>query len=146
VLEIHVPPLRERREDIPLLAEYFVAKHNRDLKKAFKGVDNATMKTLMALPWKGNVRELDNVIEHSMILGEEEWITLHDLPRALVDDNAAIPFSGDCLRDALHSYEKTHIETVLKRTEYDKRRAADLLGISLSSLYRKMEELKIAMH
>ena len=146
VLEIHVPPLRERREDIPLLAEYFVAKHNRDLKKAFKGVDNATMKTLMALPWKGNVRELDNVIEHSMILGESEWITLRDLPRALVDDTTAIPFSGDCLRDALHSYEKTHIETVLKRTDYDKRRAADLLGISLSSLYRKMEELKIAMH
>jgi len=146
VLEIHVLPLRERREDIPLLAEYFVAKHNRDLKKAFKGVDNATMKTLMALPWKGNVRELDNVIEHAMILGEGEWITLRDLPRSLVDDTTTIPFSGDCLREALHSYEKTHIETVLKRTEYDKRRAADLLGISLSSLYRKMEELKIATH
>ena len=76
--------------------------------------------------------------------GEGEWITRHDLPRSLVDDNTTIPFSGDCLRDALHSYEKTHIETVLKRTEYDKRRAADLLGISLSSLYRKMEELKVA--
>lgn len=146
VLEIHVPPLRERREDIPLLIEHFVAKHNRDLKKAFKGVDNATMKTLMALPWKGNVRELDNVIEHAMILGEGEWITLRDLPRSLVDDGVAIPFSGDCLRDALRWYEKTHIETVLKRTEYDKRRAADLLGISLSSLYRKMEELKVAPH
>lgn len=143
VLEIHVPPLRERREDIPLLVDYFVAKHNRDLKKAFKGVDNATMKTLMALPWKGNVRELDNVIEHSMILGEGEWITLKDLPRSLVDDGTAIPFSGDCLRDALRSYEKTHIETVLKRTEHDKRRAADLLGISLSSLYRKIDELEI---
>ena len=143
VLEIHVPPLRERREDIPLLVDYFVAKHNRDLKKAFKGVDNATMKTLMALPWKGNVRELDNVIEHAMILGEGEWITLKDLPRSLVDDGTAIPFSGDCLRDALRSYEKTHIETVLKRTEHDKRRAADLLGISLSSLYRKIDELEI---
>ena len=59
---------------------------------------------------------------------------------------AAIPFSGDCLRDALRSYEKTHIETVLKRTEFDKRHAADLLGISLSSLYRKIEELKIQAH
>jgi len=146
VLETHVPPLRERREDIPLLVEYFVAKHNRDLKKAFKGVDNATMKTLMALPWKGNVRELDNVIEHSMILGEGEWITLKDLPRSLVEDGAAIPLSGDCLRDALRSYEKTHIETVLKRTEHDKRHAADLLGISLSSLYRKIDELKIGAH
>jgi DNA-binding NtrC family response regulator len=146
VLEIHVPPLRERREDIPLLVEYFVAKHNRDLKKAFKGVDNATMKTLMALPWKGNVRELDNVIEHAMILGESEWITIKDLPRSLVDDSVTIPFSGDCLRDALRSYEKTHIETVLKRTDQDKRRAADLLGISLSSLYRKIEELKIGTH
>jgi DNA-binding NtrC family response regulator len=144
VLEIHVPPLRERREDIPLLVDYFVAKHNRDLKKAFKGVDNSTMKTLMALPWKGNVRELDNVIEHAMILGETEWITLKDLPRSLVDDGTAIPFSGDCLRDALRSYEKTHIETVLKRTDHDKRKAADALGISLSSLYRKIEELKIA--
>jgi len=146
VLEIHVPPLRERREDIPLLVDYFVARHNRDLKKAFKGVDNATMKTLMALPWKGNVRELDNVIEHAMILGESEWITLQDLPRSLVDDSTTIPFSGDCLRDALRSYEKTHIETVLKRMDQDKRRAANLLGISLSSLYRKIEELKIVMH
>ena len=97
----------------------------------------------MALPWKGNVRELDNVIERAMILGEGEWITLADLPGSLIDDGTAIPFSGDNLRDALRSYEKTHIETVLKRTDFDKPGAADLLGISLSSLYRKIEELKI---
>jgi two-component system response regulator PilR (NtrC family)/two-component system response regulator HydG len=62
VIELHIPPLRERREDIPLLVDYLIQRHNRDMKKAYKGVDNATMKQLMSLPWKGNVRELDNVL------------------------------------------------------------------------------------
>ena len=71
-----LPPLRERREDIPSLVEYLVRRHNREMKRAYRGVDNATLKLLMSQPWKGNVRELDNVIEHAMILGDGEWITV----------------------------------------------------------------------
>ena len=100
------------------------------------------MKVLMALPWKGNIRELDNVIEHAMILGDGEWITRRDLPRSVThaDEERG---QGDKLRDVVRAYEKRHIETVLERSDNDKRTAADRLGVSLSSLYRKIDELGI---
>jgi len=145
VVNIHLPPLRERREDIPHLVEYLVRRHNREMKRAYRGVDNATMKVLLAQPWKGNVRELDNVVEHAMILGDGEWITVQDLPRTLRDASDALPPVGDDLREALRTYERLHIETVLRRTGHDKRKAADLLGVSLSSLYRKLGELGIPL-
>jgi two-component system response regulator PilR (NtrC family) len=143
VVEIHLPPLRDRREDIPSLVEHLVRRHNRELKRSYRGVDNATLKLLVSLPWKGNVRELDNVIEHAMILGNGEWITVEDLPRTVREANATLPPVGDDLREALRAYERIHIETVLRRTGGDKRQAADLLGVSLSSLYRKIDELGI---
>jgi transcriptional regulator with PAS, ATPase and Fis domain len=144
VIELHIPPLRERREDIPLLVEYLIRRHNHDLKKSYKGVENATMKMLMAMPWKGNVRELDNVLERAMILGNGEWITLADLPRSIEPDTTLIASLSDNLKDAVLAYEKSHIERVLKRTGGNKKEAAEALGMSLSSLYRKLEELAIA--
>ena len=143
VVGLEIPPLRERREDIPALVEYLVRRHNAEMKKSFRGVDNATMRVLMALPWKGNIRELDNVIEHAMILGDGEWITVADLPRSVPVESLSAAAAGDDLREAMRLYEKTHIEGVLRRAENDKRKAADLLGLSLSSLYRKIEELGI---
>ncbi len=143
VVGIHIPPLRERREEIPLLVQYLIRRHNTEMNRTYKGVDNATMKVLMGLPWKGNIRELDNVIEHAMILGDGEWIVLEDLPRSVPQTANDIPVVGDNLRDAIRAYEKGHIENVLKRTDNDKRQAADLLGLSLSSLYRKIDELGI---
>jgi DNA-binding NtrC family response regulator len=103
------------------------------------------MKILMSQPWKGNVRELDNVIEHAMILGDGTWITAADLPRALRDRDDVLPPVGDDLRDALRAYERMHIEGVLRRCENDKKQAADLLGLSLSSLYRKLNELGLEL-
>src|SRR5207245_1779259 len=82
VFNIHLPPLRERREDIPGLVEHLVRRHNREMKRAYRGVDDATLKLLLWRPWEGNVRELDHVIEHAMIVGNGEWITVADLPRA----------------------------------------------------------------
>jgi len=146
VIEIEIPPLRERREDIPPLIEHFVRLHNREMRKSFKGVDGATMKVLMSLPWKGNVRELDNVIEHAMIIGDGDWITLAALPRAIKPiAGVAVPV-GDDLRDALRVYEKAHIQSVLAKVDQDKRLASELLGVSLSSLYRKIEDLGIGLH
>jgi DNA-binding NtrC family response regulator len=145
VVNIHLPPLRDRREDIPSLVEYLVRRHNREMKRAYKGVDNAALKLLMSQPWKGNVRELDNVIEHAMILGGGEWITISDLPRALRETDDPLPPVGDELRDALRAYERIHIESVLRRAAHDKRKAADMLGLSLSSLYRKLNELGIEL-
>ena len=143
VANIEIPPLRERREDIPRLIEYLVRRHNSELKKSYKGVDNPTMKVLLGLPWKGNIRELENVIEHAMILGNGEWITLADLPRSVPREIDELPPVGDNLKNAVHAYEKLHIENVLRRTANDKRKAAELLGVGLSSLYRRMEELEI---
>ena len=144
VINIRVPPLRERREDIPLLADHLIRRHNAEMKKTYKGVGNAALKLLMSLPWKGNVRELDNVLELAMILGNGEWVTPAELPQSMmpVEENGGTePLNN--LRIAVQSYEKSHIENVLKETAGDKTRAAELLGVSRSSLYRKMESLGI---
>jgi two-component system response regulator PilR (NtrC family) len=145
VFGIEIPPLRERREDIPPLIDHFVRLHNRELKKRFKGADGSLIKVLLSLPWKGNVRELDNVIEHATILGDGDWLTVQDLPRALRASVDVAPPVGDNLRDAMRAYEKAHMQSVLARSDNDKRVAADRLGMSLSSLYRKIEELGIAV-
>ena len=145
VFGIEIPPLRERREDIPPLVDHFIRLHNRELKKQFKGADAATLKLFMSLPWKGNVRELDNVIEHSMIIGDGDWITTADLPRGLRSDGELPVPAGDNLREALRAYERAHIQAVLAKLQHDKRQAAERLGVSLSSLYRKMEELGIPL-
>jgi len=145
VIEIQLPPLRDRREDIPPLIEYLVRRHNRELKRAYRGIDNAAMKILLSQPWKGNIRELDNAIEHAIIVGDGEWVTPADLPRSVHREAAVETTSGDDLREALRGYERVHIETVLRRTSGDKRVAADRLGLSLSSLYRKIDELGIGL-
>ncbi len=143
VMEIHIPPLKDRPEDIPLLIDYSIKRHNPELKRNFHGIDADAVQLLMSLPWKGNVRELDNVIEHTMILAEGERIVLKDLPAAVEASSqgqAAFTFN---LRDALSQFEKQHIMRVLEQTNQDRREAAKLLDISLSSLYRKIEELEI---
>lgn len=143
VIELYIPPLRDRREDIPPLVAHLVRQHNQELKKAYKGADNPTMKLLMSLPWKGNVRELDNVLERAMILGEGEWISPADLSRGEMPEGMRVMPLSDNLKEAVQAYEKSHIETVLKKTNGDKKSAAELLGLSLSSLYRKLDELDI---
>ncbi|MFT4570026.1 MAG: DNA-binding NtrC family response regulator [Hyphomicrobiaceae bacterium] len=141
VFNIKIPPLRERREDIPVLIEFLVQRHNVDMNRHFKGVDNAAMKILMGAVWKGNIRELDNVIEHSMILADTEWITSEDLPGGFAPQGGRdLEPVGDDLKSAVRFYERSHIDGVLERTNGDKRAAARLLGVSLSSLYRKLEE------
>src|SRR6185503_19779432 len=75
VLHLQIPPLSERREDIPLLVEHFIRRQNSELKKNYQGVESSALKVLMSLPWKGNIRDLNNVLERAMILGNGEWIT-----------------------------------------------------------------------
>ena len=143
IMEIHIPPLCERPEDIPLLIDHLIKKHNPELKKNFQGMDEEVIRVLMSLPWKGNVRELDNVIEHTMILSEGNHITLKDLPAAIVTSAQAKPAFTYSLKDALRHFEKQHIIRVLGQVDQDRKEAAKLLDISLSSLYRKIEELEI---
>jgi transcriptional regulator with PAS, ATPase and Fis domain len=143
IMEIHIPPLRERPEDIPLLVEHLVKKHNPELNRNFQKVDEDVVRVLMSLPWKGNVRELDNVIEHTMILAEGDRMTLKDLPAPVVAYSQKHPAFTFSLRDALRGFEKQHIVRVLDQVGQDRKEAAKLLDISLSSLYRKIEELEI---
>jgi transcriptional regulator with PAS, ATPase and Fis domain len=143
IMEIHIPPLCERPEDIPLLVDHLIKKHNPELNKEFRGAEDAVIRTLMALPWKGNVRELDNVIEHTMILADGDRITLNDLPAAIVASGQNHPAFTYNLKEATRQFEKQHILRVLEQVAQDRKEAAQLLDISLSSLYRKIEELGI---
>ena len=141
VFEINIPPLRKRLDDLPGLVEHLIQRHNMEMKTNYKGVDSATMRILMSLPWKGNIRELDNVLERAMILGDGEWIRPADLPG---QHNGVDEFGAeDNLTKAVELYEKTHIERTIGKTGGDKTRAAELLGLSLSTLYRKLEKLGI---
>jgi transcriptional regulator with PAS, ATPase and Fis domain len=146
IMEIHIPPLCDRPEDIPLLVEHLIKKHNPELKKDFQMVDEEVLRVLMSLPWKGNVRELDNVIEHTMILAEGSRIRLKDLPASIVAQSQQHPAFTFNLRDALRQFEKQHILRVLDQVRNDRKQAAKLLDISLSSLYRKIEDLEIEPH
>jgi two-component system response regulator PilR (NtrC family) len=141
VFEISIPPLRKRLEDIPALVEHLIQRHNHEMKMSYKGVDSSTMRILMSLPWKGNIRELDNVLERAMILGNGEWIRPVDLPGQT--HNGDDIMAEDNLTRAIELYEKTHIERTLGKCAGDKIRAAELLGLSLSTLYRKLEKLGI---
>jgi DNA-binding NtrC family response regulator len=141
VFEINIPPLRKRLDDLPGLVEHLIHRHNVEMKTNYKGVDSATMRILMSFPWKGNIRELDNVLERAMILGNGEWITPVDLPGHRSDGEEF--GSEDDLTKAIELYEKSHIERTLNKAGGDKMRAAELMGLSLSTLYRKIEKLGI---
>lgn len=144
VVHIYVPPLRERKEDIPALVRHLVGRYSRELGKKIQGVDNPTMKQLLSHDWKGNVRELKNAIERAMIFCDRETIGIDDLPAEL---HGAMRVPGMMsrvdLKQSVKEFEKISIISVLEEVGYDKRHAASLLGLSKSSLYRKLEELGI---
>jgi len=139
VVSITLPPLRERREDIPRLVEHLLARHARALGKRLTGVSHEAMQLLLACPWKGNVRELDNALQRAVILGEGSLLTPADLPPDLapVPDD---PHLVDDLGEAVRRFERHHIERVLRQSP-DKKEAARRLGVGLSSLYRRIAEL-----
>ncbi|MDD5764936.1 MAG: sigma-54 dependent transcriptional regulator [Candidatus Marinimicrobia bacterium] len=142
IIEIHLPPLSERKEDIPVLIEHFVRKYNHELKRKVLGVDNQTMKILMNYKWKGEVRELENMIERAVLLCESEYISSKDLPPHAVGSEIGMDYPDD-LKASVRNFEKQHIINILGRVNNDKNKCAEILGIGLSSLYRKIEELEI---
>ena len=141
VVHIAMPPLRERREDIPDLVDFFLARHARTLGKRIDGQSYEAMQLLLACRWKGNVRELDNALERAAILGEGPLLNTADLPPDLapvLDDPALV----DDLGQAVRRFEKLHIQRILRHVP-DKKEAACRLNMGLSSLYRKIAELEI---
>jgi DNA-binding NtrC family response regulator len=141
VVVLPLPPLRDRREDIPELVEHLLAKHAAAMGKKMTGVTHEAMQLLQTSPWKGNIRELDNALQRAVILGDGPLVAPADLPPDLAprtDDPSAV----DDLTQALERFEKRHIERLHRQTS-DKREAARRLGIGLSSLYRKIEQYGI---
>jgi DNA-binding NtrC family response regulator len=141
VVTITIPPLRDRREDIPDLIEFLLSRHAAAVGKRITGVTHETMQLLLACHWKGNIRELDNALQRAVILGEGPLIMPSDLPPDLAPVTGD-PALVDELGEAVRRFEKQHIERILRQTP-DKREAAKRLGMGLSSLYRRIAELDI---
>ncbi len=133
VVEIHVPPLRERREDIMPLAHHFLRKFSRKYSKRVKGFTEGARKLLLSYHWPGNVRELRNAIERAVLFSEGETIDVRDLSCLLKPEQA--PNGTKTLKEL----EKEHILRVLEEVGYNKKRASQILGIPLRTLYRKLE-------
>jgi DNA-binding NtrC family response regulator len=136
VVHVTLPPLRERREDIPLLVEHLLRRLNAKLHRRFAGVEPDALRALMRHGWPGNVRELEHVLEQAMILGEGDLIGLRHVAHELPAGSATSPPTD--LREAVRLFSRQHVLDVLERAQFDKREAARLLGISLASLYRKL--------
>ncbi len=142
VVEIKLSSLNERREDIPLLVNHFIEKYRNEIGRKILNVDNETMRLLMNYDWKGGVRELENVIERSVIFANGDVITVDALPDYIKGLNYNDNFP-DSLKDALKIFEREHIAKTMKKFNFEKEAVANALEIGLSSLYRKMEELNI---
>src|SRR6185295_5222281 len=145
VIPLRVPPLRERREDVPLLVEHFVAFFARELGRQPKAVERTAMERLRAYAWPGNVRELRNLVERWMIMTPGEAIRENDLPAAVRGDGSAADparsvWAADygSLRDARDAFERFFIEKTLAEQDGNVSRTARALGLERSHLYRKM--------
>lgn len=143
VVAVTLPPLRERRDDLPQLVETLLDKHARAAGKPFTGVSPEAVKQFAGYAWPGNIRELDNALQRAVILGEPPLVEVADLPPTLIPEPTD-PDAVDGLTEAMKRFEKRHIERILAETP-DKREAARRLNIGLSSLYRKIEFHKIGL-
>jgi DNA-binding NtrC family response regulator len=143
VFEIELPPLRQRKDDLPLLIQSFLAEFSARNGKSVSAVDPAAMRILDAYSWPGNVRELRNVIERAVILSSGEFVEPRHLPPLVVDSTDA---SGPMM--SLHpgmtvdEAEQRLIMMTLEHTHDNKTRAADILGISLKTLHNKLNRFR----
>lgn len=141
VVEINLPPLRERREDIPLLVKHFAGKSATAQNSEVKRVSKEAMYALLNYRWPGNIRELQNAIERAFILSGDE-IDLNSLPPRVKSDSGDITEIRDPegLRPTLDEMERRYILEIMNASNKDKTRAAQILGIDLSTLYRKLKK------
>lgn len=142
VFQIHLPPLRERKEDIEMLAETFLKRFSAKLKKEIKGMTSEVVEILKGAEWRGNIRELKNVMERSAIVCDEE-VTVQDLPIDL--QCAGMDEEQGKEEFELAVIEQKHITKVLQYTRGNKTEAARLLKIGLATLYRKIEAYHISV-
>ncbi|MER3414988.1 MAG: sigma-54-dependent Fis family transcriptional regulator [Gemmataceae bacterium] len=140
VVEILLPPLRDRRDDIPLLAEYFLQQFVRETGRKIRGLTPRALDRLLAYSWPGNVRELRNVIERAVVLANGPLLDAEDILLSRLEEPPAVPTTdGRSFRPStLETLEKEHIVKTLDFTDWNKSRAAALLGIERSTLDRKI--------
>jgi len=144
VIEIHLPSLSERREDIPLLVHHFIHKYNQQMNRSVKGLEPAVMRALMQRTWKGEVRELENIIERLMIFASGEILRAADLPQEVLSIKAEKKISAAAdLKGAVKDFEREFIQEQLQQHNGHRGKTAEALGISEATLYRKLQTLGI---
>ena len=139
VLEIAVPPLRERREDIPLLINHFLTQFNKSYKKSIEGISQDALKIFMMYPWPGNVRELQHAIEHAFVLCNSPTITVEHLP-VEIKDSFSQEAPSPAERPKTSALQPPDILQALAKTGWNKAKAARLLGISRPTLYQLIHQ------
>ena len=140
VMEIKLPPLRERLEDIPLLVEHFIKKYNREFNKNITGISQNVRRLFMTYQWPGNIRELEHTIEHAFILTDQSTITIEVLPHSL-KNLPLIKQTPDICN--IETEEKT-LREALEKNNWKKAKAARLLGVDRATIYRKMKKFNIS--
>ncbi len=144
IVEINLPSLKEREEDIPLLADHFLNKYRKELNKNIKGIDSDAMRALLNYEWKGEIRELENTIERAAIFCKTDFITIVDLPQTFNSKITIPDFTKlGSLEESVNKFEREYIFKALENNNFDKEKTADLLHVGLSTLYRKLKELDI---
>lgn len=139
VIELNLPSLMERKEDIPVLIHHFITKFSQENQKSIQAISKAAQEVLLHYPWPGNIRELEHCIEHAVVLAKGEVIGLADLPVYLPLGKHSEEQLSISLGTTLREIEKKVISHTLRKTEGDKEQAARLLGIGLATLYRKLK-------
>lgn len=144
VVEINLPSLKERKEDIPFLVDHFINKYRNQFGKNVKGITNHALKMLMNYDWKGEVRELENIIERAIIFCQNEYIGPEDIPQHIQNlIDLSIPEKVGSLNELVSKVEKDYITKVLQANNFDKEKVAQVLDLGLSTLYRKIKEYDI---
>jgi len=145
VIPIHLPPLRRRKDDVPLLVDHFLKKYNERMPaEAQKSISKEAMDVLVGYSWPGNVRELENVIERAVILEELPEIQVSSLPEKLISQDAAsATLITDRAQVTLEELEREYLLKVLEDTNWQKKRASSILGINASTLYRKIQRYNL---
>ena len=145
VVRVQLPPLRRRKEDIPLLVDFFVERFNRLQRKTIQGIAAEALSLLMAHHWPGNVRELGNVIERSFIMCRAGLIDIGHLPEELTARGASAATPGGDVRSAHDLLDAQSIRTALEHNHYNRLAAARELGIHKTTLFRRIKKLKITL-